>query len=164
MVAVPQVLVVTSSARTRRRIVAVASGVPSRHAPGAERIAQAKPRTDEITEPAETATITAAEEDQPPHFQFPHTPGRSRPGSPSPTPEEDAVDHRFVVSTSPALLRMLGQQRRQPFPFRIGQIMTLQALVIHRSGLPGFVAEFLPAVAEYAEPDDQIHGGPGQTG
>jgi hypothetical protein len=44
---------------------------------------------------------------------------------------EDPVDHQPVIIPPVPLPRMAWQQRRQPRPLRIGQIMPLQPVLIH---------------------------------
>ena len=46
-------------------------------------------------------------------------------------PAEDPVNHQPVVSPPMPLPRMPGQQRLQPSPFIIGQLMPIQPVLIH---------------------------------
>ncbi len=53
------------------------------------------------------------------------------PRAPHPGTGKDAVHHQPVIISPVPLPRMSGQQRRQPRPFRIGQVMPLQPVLIH---------------------------------
>src|SRR5512135_3913403 len=56
-------------------------------------------------------------------------PWAARPG-----PEENPVDHRPVSCPPATLPRISGEQRPQPLPLLIGQIMTIQSIQ-HHTGL-----------------------------
>ena len=59
--------------------------------------------------------------------------GNVAPGQPAAGSPEHPVDHRTVIGPAPTPLRFLtGQQRLQPGPFLVGQIMTIE----HTDGLP----------------------------
>ena len=53
------------------------------------------------------------------------------PRAPDPGPEEDPVDHQPVIIPPVSLPRMPGQQRLQPRPFRITEVMPPQPFLIH---------------------------------
>src|ERR1700746_3830831 len=53
------------------------------------------------------------------------------PRAPRPGPEEDPVDHQPVIIPPMPLPRMSRQQRLQPRPFRITQVMPFQPVIIH---------------------------------
>src|SRR6185312_491007 len=58
--------------------------------------------------------------------------GNVAPGQPAAGSPEHPVDHRTVIGPAPTSLRFLtGQQRLQPGPFLVGQIMTIE----HADGL-----------------------------
>src|SRR5258708_27791065 len=56
------------------------------------------------------------------------------PRAPSPGPEENPVDHHPVIRPPAALPRISRQERPQPLPLLISQIMTFQPLK-HRTDL-----------------------------
>ena len=59
--------------------------------------------------------------------------GHVTPRQPASSPPEHSVDHRAVIGPSTTPLRgLIGQQRLQPSPFLIGQIVTIE----HADGLP----------------------------
>src|SRR6185312_12996083 len=59
--------------------------------------------------------------------------GNVAPGQPAAGSPEHSVDHCAVIGPAPTPLRFLtGQQRLQPGPFLVGQIMTIE----HETGLP----------------------------
>src|SRR3954447_8445930 len=59
--------------------------------------------------------------------------GHVAPGQPAAGSPEHSVDHCAVIGPAPTPLRFLtGQQRLQPGPFLVGQIMTIE----HETGLP----------------------------
>src|SRR4029079_16962206 len=59
--------------------------------------------------------------------------GHVAPGQPAAGSPEHSVDHGAVIGPAPTPLRFLtGQQRLQPGPFLVGQIMTIE----HETVLP----------------------------
>src|SRR5258708_14905518 len=50
------------------------------------------------------------------------------PRAPSPGPEENPVDHHPVIRPPAALPRISRQERPQPLPLLISQVMTFQSL------------------------------------
>src|SRR3954452_13299123 len=59
--------------------------------------------------------------------------GHVAPGQPAAGSPEHSVDHCAVIGPAPTPWRSLtGQQRLQPGPFLVGQIMTIE----HETGLP----------------------------
>src|SRR5262245_64176216 len=53
------------------------------------------------------------------------------PRAPGPGPEEDSVDHQPVIISPVPLPRVPRQERLQPRPLRITEIMPLQPVLIH---------------------------------
>jgi hypothetical protein len=57
------------------------------------------------------------------------TPAAGHVTAAGPGPEQDPVDHRAVVDPTVPLPRLRRHQRRQPLPFLIGQVMTIQQTI-----------------------------------
>ena len=65
-------------------------------------------------------------------FPVPESVRQIPPRAPGPGPVEDPVDHQPVIIPPVPLPRMTRQQRFQPHPLAISQIMPLQPILIHR--------------------------------
>jgi len=58
--------------------------------------------------------------------------GQVTPRAARPAPEQDPVDHHAVVIPAATLPRVRRQQRLQPRPLLIAQIMPIQPIISHR--------------------------------
>ena len=81
--------------------------------------------------------------------------GHVTPRQPASSPPEHSVDHRAVIGPSTTPLRgLIGQQRLQPSPFLIGQVVTIE----HADGLP-----HPPVKIHGTRSSQSLHGSRGLT-